>query len=449
MPAIPATTSTVPHDAKRSRRRRIFFALLTTSLVVGGYFAAWRYHLKRFQIVESGVLLRSAQPTEFGLWYLKHRYGLKTVVSLQLHDFRLYHGWFDFGSADGEPEASYAESIGLRHVQWPMGDEQGWPWPDAWELEEFFHLVDDAEARPILVHCMGGRHRTGTLSALYRLEYDRWSPDAAIAEMHTFQFGGSIPLQEHNLRSYLPRPLPNAEAWAEIARRFDVDSSEPPAKAFPVLAARIRRDAPGGPLRKAWGEYLNQGDDFAVPFATWVAVRPGDEVSPSVLARAEALLSDERAEASLTSAAAGLIADFGSTAARRNLLHTLTQGSHTAEPTPHYEALVAGVTNRYTANRTAYLRPLLEDRRKRIGVETARFTYSDTAVYRFAAITNELPVWTSSPEQLLTEGRTTALARLSADSALREPGPLVPPHGRRTAYQGEGSAEEDLSKMRR
>lgn len=449
MTAFAPADSDARSETRNLWRRRLLPVVLASSLIVGGYVSFWRYHLKRFQVVENGVLLRSAQPTEFGLWYLKQRFGLKTVVSLQLHDFRLYRGWFDFGAADGEKEAAYAESIGLRHVQWPMGDEESWPWPDAWELEEFFHLIDDADARPILLHCMGGRHRTGTLSALYRMEYDRWSPAAALEEMYSFQFGGAIPLQEHNLLSYLPRPLPGPSDWAEIARFFDLDVADPPAKAFPVLVGKIRREASDGSLRRKYSAYLAKGGEFAVPFAAWVAVRPEDEVSPDVLQLAEAVLRDGASSSSSVAAAAGLIADFGTAEARHALLQRLTEGAQSPTPTAHYEALVAGVTNRYTTNRLPYLRPLLADRRRRVGPDTARYSYSDTAVYRFASITSELPVLGFSSEQLLADGRTTALARFSEEPALCEPGPLVPPHGRRTAYQGDGSVEEDLSKMRR
>ena len=55
-----------------------------------------------------------------------------------------------------------------------MGKEWCWPWFTPWQFDEFFKLLDDPANLPLAVHCMGGRHRTGTFSALYRLEYDGW-----------------------------------------------------------------------------------------------------------------------------------------------------------------------------------------------------------------------------------------------------------------------------------
>ena len=63
---------------------------------------------------------------------------------------------------------------------------------------------------------MGGRHRTGTISALFRLEYDRWPVERVLAEMYSFKFGEGTPMQEYNLRTYLPRPHPNEAAWQTL-----------------------------------------------------------------------------------------------------------------------------------------------------------------------------------------------------------------------------------------
>jgi tyrosine-protein phosphatase SIW14 len=440
-------------DAARRPRRQRLRIVLAMSVVaiaaVGLYSALWRYHLKRFQVVDSGIYFRSAQPTEWGLWYLQAVHGLKTVVSLQLHDFRLYRGTFDFGAPDGAAESEYVKSLGVRHVQWPMGDEQCWPWPDAWELEEFFRLVDDPANRPILVHCMGGRHRTGTLSALYRLEYDRWSPDAALVEMYSFQFGNPIPVQEHNLRTYLPRPLPDALQWKELAEKFDLDAAAAPAKALPSLVHAIRHAGPNDLLRRKFLQYVEEEKAFAVPLTTWVVRETGDFLPPQAVVLARRAIESPTADAQTVSAAAALIADFGSTDDQAALVEQLQAGRQTSEPTAHYESLVAGVTNRYTANRLPYLRGLLEDRRRRIGSATAKYAYCNTAVYRFAGITGALPVLTWPDADLLVEGRDRAGLWFESHPEALKPGTLVPPGGRRTVLTGEAPVEEDLSKMRR
>ena len=54
-----------------------------------------------------------------------------------------------------------------------------------------------------------------------------------------------------------------------------------------------------------------------------------------------------------------------------------------------YQALVAGVTNRYTANRIPCLSPLLWDNRSRPEPQANKYRYCDTAAARLASITNE------------------------------------------------------------
>jgi hypothetical protein len=49
--------------------------------------------------------------------------------------------------------------------------------------------MDDPANRPVLVHCRAGLHRTGTLAALYRMEYEHWSLDQALQELLENGFG--------------------------------------------------------------------------------------------------------------------------------------------------------------------------------------------------------------------------------------------------------------------
>jgi tyrosine-protein phosphatase SIW14 len=42
----------------------------------------------------------------------------------------------------------------------------------------------------VFVHCAGGRHRTGTMTALYRMTYDGWTPVQAYNEMKQYRFEG-------------------------------------------------------------------------------------------------------------------------------------------------------------------------------------------------------------------------------------------------------------------
>ncbi len=444
-----ADTLAAPSTSRKRRIRLAATLLLTTAGLIGGYYGFWRYHLKRFTVVAPGIFYRVAQPTEFGLWHAARHHGVRTVVSLQLFDFRLYRGLIDPGKPDGDKESVYANKIGMQHIQWPMGDEQCWPWPDPWELEEFFRLVDDPSNRPIMIHCMGGRHRTGTFSALYRLEYDRWSPDAALNEMYTYSFGAPIPAQERHLRTYVPRPMPTPEEWPMVAAAFGVSPEDSPALVVPTLAFRIRNEADDGPLRKALAKSIQDEQPYSLALAARVVNRIDDPLLPTTVPRARAVLESRSANERETIAATTLIADFGSPADQKYLLELLREQSQTPVPTPFYEALVCGVTNRYTPNRLAFLRPLLDDHRRRIGQNNSRYAYADTAMIRVAAITDEVQILGYIDEVLVADGPKNAIAWFKQHAEAEQLRRLLPPLGPQVAQEGEGPLQEDLSKMRR
>jgi hypothetical protein len=409
----------------------------------------WRYQLKRFQIVAPGVLYRSGQPTEFGLGHLIRREGVKTVVSLQLFDFRLHRGWFDPNEPDGAKESEFVRGLGARPVQWPMGDEACWPWPNAWELEEFFRLLDDPANRPVLIHCMGGRHRTGTFAALYRLEYDRWTPDQALDEMYSFSFGMPVPIQELNLRTYRPRPLPDEAAWPTVAAAFGIDSSERPAEAVPVLAQRIRKDAADGPMRSAFRSFVESGHRYALPLASRVVDDVDDPLLTRLLPAARAVLAESSAPAEELIAAAAMVADFGSPDDQAYLSELLRREAASAKPSEFYEALVCGVTNRYTSNRLPLLRPLLDDLRRRIDRPSAKYSYAATALGRVAAITDALAVMPWLEPDYDQAGRAAAIAWLDQHPESMKLVRRTAPQGNRLVSAGDGPQEEDLSRMRR
>jgi len=174
----------------------------------------------------------------------------------------------------------------------------------------------------------------------------------------------------------------------------------------------------------------------------------GDETLVAVLPRAREAIRSRSGDAATTSAAAALLADFGSLADRTMLLDALRTESQTPQPTPFYDALCCGVVNRYTANRLLFMQPLLEDLRKSLS-SGGRYSYAATAVGRVAAITDELPVPQWYEPNYDVEGRASALAWLQANPEVVQVASLAAPRGRRDVLDGDGPLEEDLSRMKR
>ncbi len=97
--------------------------------------------------------------------------GINTVIDLQ---------------EKPEPtERGNVESLGMRYVNIPMVDK-AYPKPE-W-VAAFLKTVDDPSTGKFFVHCAGGRHRTGSMGAVYRFEKYGWNYDQVYAEMKQYDF---------------------------------------------------------------------------------------------------------------------------------------------------------------------------------------------------------------------------------------------------------------------
>jgi len=78
-----------------------------------------------------------------------------------------------------------AEQAGLKYINMPMSDKD-YPSPDA--AAKFLTLVNDKENWPVYVHCAGGRHRTGAMTAVFRMTIQGWDINRAYEEMKDYDF---------------------------------------------------------------------------------------------------------------------------------------------------------------------------------------------------------------------------------------------------------------------
>ena len=113
---------------------------------------------------------RGAQPGE-GDYKDLAALGIKTIIDLR-NDPTSY-------------EKRDAESAGMRYVNIPMSDTET---PDPSKIQEFLKLVNDPATGAFYVHCIGGRHRTGMMGAIYRMTHDGWDYDRAYKEMKQYDF---------------------------------------------------------------------------------------------------------------------------------------------------------------------------------------------------------------------------------------------------------------------
>ena len=113
---------------------------------------------------------RGAQPKEQDYADLAAM-GIKTVIDLQ-------RGGHEESNLSSKPQ-------GMKFYRIPMSDTRS---PTSDQAELFLKLVNDPANHPVFVHCAGGRHRTGAMSAIYRITRDGWSADQAYLEMKHYDF---------------------------------------------------------------------------------------------------------------------------------------------------------------------------------------------------------------------------------------------------------------------
>jgi protein tyrosine phosphatase (PTP) superfamily phosphohydrolase (DUF442 family) len=101
--------------------------------------------------------------------------GVKTVIDLQ-------------ADGDNHREQSEVEAAGMTFHRIPMTTRV---LPTAQQLSEFMAIVTDPARQPVYVHCKGGKHRTGIMTAVYRMEIDGWTPGQAFSEMKKYKFGAN------------------------------------------------------------------------------------------------------------------------------------------------------------------------------------------------------------------------------------------------------------------
>jgi protein tyrosine/serine phosphatase len=92
--------------------------------------------------------------------------------------------------ADGSAaEGSLVEAAGMKFHRIPMTTRVA---PTQAQLAEFLALVSDPANQPVYVHCAGGRHRTGVMTAVYRMASQQWTAEQAFKEMKQYKFGADF-----------------------------------------------------------------------------------------------------------------------------------------------------------------------------------------------------------------------------------------------------------------
>jgi protein tyrosine/serine phosphatase len=128
--------------------------------------------------------------------------GIKTVIDLQ---------------ADGDSnEQRIVEANGMKFYRFPMTTHVP---PTSQQITKFLEIVNDPAQQPVYVHCKGGKHRTGVMTAIYRMEQDGWNAERAFSEMKRYRFGADFLHSEFKRFVYGYRPTGTVVAGAATVTR--------------------------------------------------------------------------------------------------------------------------------------------------------------------------------------------------------------------------------------
>jgi tyrosine-protein phosphatase SIW14 len=147
-------------------------------------------HGKRLREVSPGRVYRSGQMTAEGFRDAVDRYRLHTVINLQDEYPDPELPWHYFGGGH-IAESELCHRLGVRYVWLPPDiiARRKIPAERPRAIDRFLAIMDDPANHPVLIHCRAGLHRTGVMAAVYRMEYENYSPAEALRDLKANGFG--------------------------------------------------------------------------------------------------------------------------------------------------------------------------------------------------------------------------------------------------------------------
>jgi protein tyrosine/serine phosphatase len=161
------------HNSKGLAAAGILLMLALAGIIAPAQQAVTQPGIKNFGKVND-TYYRGSQPDRAQMAALKAM-GVKTIVDLR---------------KDFVPEArQWASELGLNYFNLPLKPSKA---ATKEQTEYFLSLVNDPANGPVYVHCKGGRHRTGALTAAYRISHDGWTAAQAYEEMKKYDFNDGL-----------------------------------------------------------------------------------------------------------------------------------------------------------------------------------------------------------------------------------------------------------------
>ncbi len=132
--------------------------------------------IPNFHQVDKWLYRGGILKTEQDILELK-KIGIKTVVNLEWDRI--------FAESSGiKKEKEWCQKAGIKFIHIPLFPTKA---PRKNDVEKILTLIE-ASDKPIYIHCRHGVDRTGFITAMYRINHDKWSLDHAYNEMLNLGF---------------------------------------------------------------------------------------------------------------------------------------------------------------------------------------------------------------------------------------------------------------------
>ena len=172
--------------SKTSTTKKITLLGLILFLGTAAIYVWWVHFNYRFTEVSENKVYKSGRipPEEIGKFITEHN--IKTVIDLRHPGVQDRLNPDNLNSIEQEKQA-IAKLGNVHHINIPSTQV-----PTRETLSEFFKVLDDDNAYPVLVHCYHGTGRAQMYSALYRIEYENASNEEARSETRAILRGSSF-----------------------------------------------------------------------------------------------------------------------------------------------------------------------------------------------------------------------------------------------------------------
>lgn len=167
----------------------VAMALFITAMPILYYRMEYTYQ-RRLRVVTPGKFYRSGLMTAAGFEDAIKTYKIRTVINFmdEAPDPLLNPDYFSRASIR---ESKLVSQLGAKYVPITLtylGRKEALVERPP-SIERYLEILDEPANYPVLIHCKAGLHRTGIMVAVYRMEYEGWTWQKALAEVRSNGFG--------------------------------------------------------------------------------------------------------------------------------------------------------------------------------------------------------------------------------------------------------------------